>query len=600
VNEAYNIHLGWAPIELPTFSIMATRSDTYDQSRLLQNTTADTVLFGAHYIPGKGLDLSYSASYTDSLDKLSQLEIQTQSQSARASYSGSFWGRVSLTTGYNVSLSSTDTSQQGAGVVSFQVFPFAGLSVTDTSATDIHTETLPPNGPLIDGNLGVSAGLNIGVSLSLSGDTNFREMGLDFGTATQVNNVLIWVNEQLAPDIANSFAWDVYTSADNLNWTFLQTVQTVASCPAVSNSCATFGPFVNRFSIDFQTVNTRYIKVATRPLSPTVPGATNPNYQNIFVTEMGSFLKKPAEAVRGANRNTGQQFSLSTSTRLVDGVYHIFSYNASAATSTANGMTTESRRFSLSNGLNLVRNFTIVPTLTASGRFSRDDSYDSSGARQGAYNYSAGLSAVPLPTLRGSLVYSGSTLDSGATSDALSLNSTAELYQGVSMYASGGVTSGTSDTGARSKGVNFRSGAGLVPHRNLTLSVNYMSSRTATTGANATSQRWEMDTTYRPFEALYLTAAVSRLNQTDRQPTTLHSYGLNWSPLLSGALQFSFAYTESQESNTDTLVKTYGPGLTWALARMASISASYFVATTSSPQGTSDVKSFSTQFKMTF
>ncbi len=592
VSEQYHSFLGWTPVELPVFNIQASRTNTYDTTRTLQNDTTDSALFNARYAPRKEWDLAASLSYADDLNRVDQLKTVSVNESGRVNYANTFWRRVSLSTGYTVGLSTTTTSQQGTGTVPFQRFPVAGYSVTADFPAPTDNLGASPNGALIDGNSGVSAGVNIGTSVSLPTDNKFREMGVDFGTATEVNNVLIWTNQPLTTDTANSFAWEVYTSADNTSWTLLQTVQ-----PAV------FGPFVNRFSIDFQNVNTRYLKVATRPLSLAVQGATDPTYQNIYVTEMETFDKMQAAEVRGESSNMSQQFHLSTSTRIAEGVSHVLSYNRTESLSKAGGTEATSVQYTLSNGLNVTRPFKIGPTLTANARFSRDDAFSSTGTRQGAYNYGAGLSAVPLNTLRGSLQYSGSTSDDGSKSDSLMLNSTADLYPGVSVSAMGGMNSSLSGVaGMRSNGVSFRTSAGIVPHRALTLSLNYSMSRQATTSSDVVSagERWDAGATYRPFDALYLSATVSRLRQTDQNPATLHNYGLSWSPFAGGTVQFGFTYTESWASDTDTLTKTIGPTLSWAVAPWATITLSYYAATTSSPQTSTDVKSMFGQYKMNF
>lgn len=603
VNEDYHTYLGWRPVELPSLTVQAIRQNRYDQAHVLLDTTTDTVLANTQYTPARGLDLSYSVTSIDTENKLTALGVQTLMQNGRVNYSNTFWGgRLSLATGYNISLVQTDTTQQGAGTVSFQVFPFAGLSnVTDSPAP---TDILVANGMLIDGNTAVSAGVNIGSSLSLANDTKYREMGLDFSAITEVNTVFVWVNEQLTADIANFFSWDIYTSADNANWTPLQTAVKTnisPSCTALSGPCVTFGPFVNAFSIYFQNVKTRYLKVVTRPLAQTVPGATSPNYQNIFVTELQAFLNKSAAAVRGASSDLSQQYNLNVSAQIVPGVAYVFSYNLNEAVLKAGGTTMTTQQYTMTNGLSLTRRFKIGPWVTAGALFSRTDIYDSNGVRQGAYNYGASLTAVPLKTLRGSLVYSGTTADNGAKTDALTLTSTADLYPGISVNVGGGATSSVSEQGGRSTGVNFLSGVGIVPNPKVALSANYMTTRTGASGGVTPVnelRRSELDMTYRPFETLFLTASVARFSQTLRTPSTVHNYGLNWSPFPGGSLLFTFTYNESLASDTDTLQKTVGPNLVWTITNRATITLSYFVITSRSPVDTSEVRSLFAQYKM--
>lgn len=594
VNETSHAMLGMNPVGLPAVGLQVTRSNTYDTARVSQDTAADTVLVSSRYAPRQGVDLSYQAGYTDSRDHLSELDVKSYLQNGRANYTDLFWDkRLSFTAGYNLSSRRTETSQQGGGFVEFQLFPGGLSQVTDTPLTD----TLGANGALVDGNLTASAGINIGSSLSIGGDTRAREMGLDFSTVTEVNNLLIWVDRQLTPAIANSFSWDLYASSDNLNWRLLQTVS-----PAV------FGPFVNRFSINFANVQTRYLKVVTRPLSATVQGATDPNFQNIFVTELQAFISRPAGVVRGETVDTAQTYGLSTRTLLLKtaDLYHDLSFNMVTLSRTG---TVSSSRYDISNGLSLLHRFN--PVFSGSGRVAWEDSHDDSGTRRDGLSYNAVLTATPLKTLRSTLVFGGqSTSGNGKSNDstAATLNTVAELYKGITVNVSGGVSSSTSESGVLSRSSSIQSGVGLVPNPELTVSVNFGTSRSESSGgsllvgSSSTNTRSEVDATYRPYEAVYLTTSIVWQGQTGKAAYTLQNYGLNWSPFSGGALQFHFTYNENIRSDTGTLEKIIGPGLTWAVFPRATLDLAYVTITSKSdsPAQTSDIKSLGAAFKMLF
>jgi len=595
-NEIYNASLGWSPVAFPTlplpiFGLQATRSNIYDQDRTFENTITDTVQFNTRYNPVRQLDLGYSAIVTKNTDQINQVETDNLLQNARVNYSDGFWQRrILLSTGYIISFNNTETTQQGKGAVSISLFPFVGLSnVTDIPTTD----TLSPNPALIDGNLTVSANLNIGSSPSLVGDTKFREMGLDFGVATQVNNLQIWVNQQLASDIANSFAWDIYTSEDNVSWTFSQTIFP-----------APFGPFLNRFNLNFNTVSTRYIKVATRPLVLTVPGATTPNNQSIFVTEIQAAVTKTAQAASGVTTQVDQLYNLNVSVQIGEGFYFVSSYNAIQSASTANGVETTVRQYTLSTGLNLARHFNIGPGLTAAARFSRDDNVNSAGTSQGQYDYGATLSAVPLKTLRSSLVYGGTTADDGYSANNVTLNVTADLYQGISFSSSATVGSTLSNTGVKSDGDTYLATLGIVPRRDLSFSMTYLKNKstsyggTQQFGSSTQLERWDIGTTYRPINAVYLTADIGEVRETGIPNNLSQTYGLNWSPLSSGNLQFNFIYTDGVQSYLNQVERVIGPTLTWQLIPSATLSVSYFITESNSSLQNQNVKNLYVQYKM--
>jgi hypothetical protein len=595
-NEVYNARAGWSPLAfptlpLPTFGLQATRNNLYDQNRTFEDTTTDTVQFNTHYKPVMPLDLGYDAILTKSNNQINQLGTDVLNQDARVNYTDNFWNhRVLVSTGYIIGFNDTKTSQQGQGTVSFPLFPFTGLS----NVTDIPTtETLNPNPALIDGNLTVSAGLNIGSSPSLAGDSKFREMGLDFDVATQVNNLQIWVNQPLTPAIANSFAWDIYTSADNVTWTFFQTVFP-----------APFGPFTNNFNLNFSNVLTRYIKVATRPLVLTVQGATDPNNQNILVTELQAFSTKSAQSVSGQASEESQLYNATVSMQLFEGLYLVSSYNGSQSSFTTNGVETTSRSYSLSNSLNLTRHFNVGPGLTLAALVGRVDNVTSSGPSTGTYNYGATLSAVPFKTLRSSLVYGGSTEDNGAKSDSLTLNETADLYQGVSLSSSIGVASSLSYNGVRTDGVNFLTTAGVAPRRDLTFSATYQKNTSESYGGiqqlgiYSILERYDIGVTYRPFQTVYLTADIGDVSRTGTPNQRSENFGLNWSPLLTGNLQFNFIYTDGYVAYLNQQTKVIGPTIEWRLLRSATLEVSYFVTEAYTSLANTTVDNLYIQFKM--
>ena len=291
VNENYNAILGWRPEGLPIIDMRFTRTNLFDEKHDVQDTTTDYGLLSARYTY-KNLDVRYQGTYTDTKDKLNEVETKDYLNTGRITYSDMFFNnRVSFNGSYNISYEETDTTAAGiGGTVSSQISPFAGLSLVNDTFNPI---TLDPNPALIDGNTTTSAGINIGLP-PLGGDTSLRQIGLDFLVPTEVNQLLVWVDRDLssAPAIANSFSWDIYISTDNLNWSHW-------AGPILP---APFGPFQNRFELDFPNVSTRYIKVVTKPLSPLVFGSSS--FPNIFITELQAFTKKPAATGKRQNHET--------------------------------------------------------------------------------------------------------------------------------------------------------------------------------------------------------------------------------------------------------------------------------------------------------
>ncbi len=594
VNDVTYATFRWHPLELPPFDLQFSRMNTYDQNRVFEDMTIDTATLSSRYAPVHPLKLNYAGSYTDTRDSITSLDIQSINQNAGTTFSNLYWGgRVSLTTGYSGNTSRTETSLQGTGTVDFQVFPQAGYSgVSDNLILDI----LTVNGDLIDTKTAVSAGVNIGSSLTLAGDTKPREAGVGFFSPTDVNNVLIWVNQQLTPQVASSFSWDIYTSNDNRNWKFLTTV-----------SAAPFGPFENRFSLNFQAVQTQYLKVVTRPLAITVQGANLPANQNIFITEMQVFLKRPATQVRGESSQSLQTYNLSVRTQILDGptnLSHDFSFLG--ADSHATGRPSDTY-YTFSNGLNALHRFSTV--WTGSGRIAWGESANSDGRRSDLYTWSAVFSALPLKTFRSSIVYSGQVSSDNqqrTTDNALGLNATADLYPGISMTCSGAANDSRQNNGEASTSLNASTSLGLTPNSKVTLNFSASANRLRSWGGPlpaptaSSSSLMQAGATVRPTETIYLTASVARQSQSSAPSYTLQNYTVNWSPFSGGTLQFYFLYNENLRSDTDTLSKTVGPGLTWRLIPSSTLDLSYANITTTSPLSSQEIKSLSAVFKAVF
>ena len=310
IQEDYNALFDWRPDGFPWTKVNFIRTNTHDEPRSIRDTQRDLVLLKSQY-NYQGLDASYTGTYLNTLDRILDSESTQWSNEGKLTYVTTlFNGRTSVSSDNRVNVTTIDNIRAGQGQISVPVFPSAGLSALSDTPVFV---TLAQNPGLIDGNLVASAGLNIGSSTG--GNTQRRNIGLDFLTPLQVNSLFVWVDTDLSQNIAiaNSFSWDIYTSSDNLNWTLHATVP-----------IAPFGPFLNRFEIDFPTVQTRFIKTVTRPLPTSVLNALN--FPNILVTEIQAFLNTSAQNLTGSTTQVFQNYNLDVKTRIFDTplLYHDF------------------------------------------------------------------------------------------------------------------------------------------------------------------------------------------------------------------------------------------------------------------------------------
>jgi len=557
VNENYMLIFGWKPEAFPSFDMRLGRSKLFDKERASQDTVTDFLLLSLQYVPEygylKGLDIRYQPAYRKIQEKIDDVITTDQTHNARVTYSDNFFSRrVSLYTSYNIAHTKTETILSSTtSEVSSQLFPFSGLSTASDSLTNV---VLNLNSALIDGNTLQSAGVDIGLA-PVGGDTRARNAGTDFVAETEVNSISIWVDRELPDQIANAFSWEIYTSQDNENWAFLTTVPLAA-----------FGPFQNRFEINFPNVTTRYIKVVTRPLTPGdtlgVPG----DFSSIFVTEMQAFLRKPAGELdkRTKDTRTNNIYNLDVRTRVFDvpTLYYEFSYYLAHVASSFTNST-------LSNGLSATHRFSSI--VTAQARVAREDIVlkDDTGY---SYLYNASMTAHPLKTLSHTLNYSGQTKDIGgekSNTNSVFINNTAELYKGINIKIDGGISFNRRDTGEKTTNTLYSFGSGIVPHRRLSLDLYYTGTRTKQSGGDQGdstdfTRRGTMGVSYKPFDTLYLIISLESITDPDKT-RNLQNYGINWSPFPDGSLQFTFSYNESLTSD-EGKTRQINPSLRWNIS----------------------------------
>ena len=585
VNEDYNVILGWRPEGLPIIDVRLTRTNLFDEKHNIQDTTTDYGLLSARYTY-KGLDVRYQGTYTDTKDKLNEVETKDYLHTGRITYSDMFFNnRVSFNGSYNISYEETKTTAVGiGGEVSSPISRFAGLSLVNDTFNPI---TLDPNPFLIDGNTTTSAGINIGRP-PLGGDTSLRQIGLDFLVPTDVNQLLVWVDRDLssAPAVANSFSWDIYISTDNLNWSHW-------AGPILP---APFGPFQNRFELDFPSVSTRYIKVVTRPLSPLVFGSSS--FPNIFITELQAFIRKPAEQVKGKTTKLSNILNIDSRARILN-IPTLFYELSYFLNKTDPGETT----YTLSNGLSA--NHRLSSIFSGSARVAREDGAEQ-GKKRWAYVYNASIVATPLNTLRHNLIYSGriEEIDKESTkNNSIFLQNNATLYKGIDINLGGGLSFSTLETGQDQRNTIINFGSSIAPHRTTTITLIYSDTTTNQSGgglpsSSTSTRRGDLSVAYRPFETLYLFASWEILAEKGRKIQTTQNYGLNWSPFPEGTLQFNFSYNESILSENNQKSRLITPSLRWNITSRSFLDLSYQFIHSSSKLQKSDSNGFNANLKI--
>jgi hypothetical protein len=572
--ENWRANFGWNPLDLPRLRLELSRRNTFDLGREGLDTTEDRAQLGMRY-SAETYEVNYRGSLERDTDHIHGGAVETNFQSAHAAW-GDAWldRRLTLSTDYTVSYRETTATGSSAGEIIQSVNAVAGLSSIDD--TPDH-DPLNPNAALIDGNLTVGAGVDLGLPPP-GGDIRPRNIGLDLGFANQLNTILVWVDQTLPPSIAGSFSWKIYSSDDNLNWTLTQTLVT-----------APFGPFDNRFEIRFPALVTRYVKLVVSPLSPIVPDATS--WPQILVTELEPQLRTAASGVENHTSEVSQLFNGNFRARLlnVPAFYYELGYFLS---NPGTGPT----QWALSNGLSVIQ--ALSPILTGQARLSREDRQERIG-RQTAYLFSGALTATPISTVQESLVVSAVNEqgDFGRDTASALFSSAAELYRGIGANLVVGRSVIRPHEGGQSISDTGEIGVTLNPNSQLTVNLLLQDRVTDTTFPTPAQPEQRDDTraaeigaAYRPLRSLYLFASTraERSNQTGSR--TLRNYALSWAPFPDGTLHFSVFYDSTYHTELAETEQTLVPSVRWDVTSRIYLQTSYQDLRTDSVLGSTRTK----------
>ena len=591
----------------PSFNLLYQQIHTYDATHTEIDSLQKNITVSSVYQPAKQLDMRYTGTYFDTTDKLQGFDTAVTTNTGRMYYGDQFFRRrVRVYLDATVSDTKQVTSGAGKGELSQSILPAQGLSGAGPLGSDNQPETpandtLTVNAALIDGNTTDGSGVNIGYSAAFPQP---RNMGLDFGTVTEVNLLRVWVNQNLPITITNAYSWDIYTSSDTTDlkqWTLVQTV-----------TAAPFGVFDFRFDLRINNVKTRFIKVVTKPLaSPLIVIGVDVN--NILITELQAYLNTPVVNGNIEQRNRSQLYETGAQVKLLNipNLYYDVYYWYTKAETTSNTTlvpSTVSIRHIFTNSLSMTQRLGSV--FGTSARFARsfDQDVDGSHVRD---SYNATLTATPLKNLNHALTYYGQTdTVQGTTSSSSSvfLSNSATPYRGIDLSLGGGITEAKSGTAQSTKTESTTLGCSVVPYRTVTITLGYGTSRTWLYTANVLSSSSEGQSssagvTYSPSEMLYLLGNYGESDSTNRisgltTKLRTQNYAMSWSPLLSGALFFSVSATDTLTSTDSGEVLSVSPTIQYIIRTGAIINVGYQLTKTKNNQENAKTETVFASFRL--
>ena len=549
LRDQYEALLGWNPVELPQLALRYNYTHVYNDPKT-QDLVEKLLTFTTNYTALRGLVLNYSYTRTETENRLTGFDTLDQSHFGKIEYAENFWEqRLSFNTSYRINYNTFELTGVPSGAeAQAPLFRFQGLFSQDNTPED--GPALSINNLLIDGNLIASTGIDIG----LGGDElSLTNIGVDLGDSVNVSQIAIWVDRRLTGPVANSFSWSVYTSPDNINsstWTLVATV-----------SPAPFGTFDNVFTISFSEVNTRFIKIVTRPLDPGIPDA--PNFPNIFVTEMEVFRTVSGGALfRQKQETINSIYELNLNARVTDRT--TLGYNFSHNYLDRDQPST--KRTQLSNTISVNHVFNEVFRTVV--RFNRFDTLEED-FNTVDYNYSASITAAYLSTFNQSLTFSGSNLETETDSSdnySIILRNNAILYEGWSAILDSGFSWNRPEgSNTTEESILLRANTNVQPNRMLTFNFDYLQREII---EPEKSSRYDITAQafFVPFRALSFNARYNVVKRSGSPSTTLQNYTVNWSPFRDGALQLFFNYNETLQSSQNQRDRSVGPGFSWTIS----------------------------------
>jgi hypothetical protein len=575
-------YLSWRPVELPELNARLVHSHHYDATRTVTDQTNTGALLSVRYQEAP-IEAKYVLLWSRPQDGLTGTVSSSLDQVAQATYSDKFFEeRTAVYLSATLRNQVTRTLMAGTGDLTLQQHPVAGLSLIEVFPVQPADAVLVPNPAVVDGNLTASAGVDVGYALSVAGDLNRRDLGLQFGDLlTPVNQLQVWVDRKLPPLVAAAYAWSVWQSDDNKTWT-----QVPIAGPVV------FGPFQNAFQIPILETRARFLKVVSQPLQAGI--TTDPAYASVLVTELQAFLVTAASAAPQLQASSGAAFSGTASTL----VWARANLTWDLTATMERRLTPDATLWSMLNGLNGYQ--PLGRTLLLSERLSRQDG-DYGLGRMGQTDWTIGLGWKPLTTFSGTLAYSGSFVDQkpvldlalgryvsqpGGWTNSASALARADLYEGISMQLNLNSSFANDPDGKNTWSSTLNTTASLVPNPYLTLSLGWISTYSTVFQAyqetvNTVAARADASVNARVSSALSASATISR-RLTGPTPTTSGTAQLNYAPLR-GDLQLTAAYSNTFDTASQSTLRNFSPGLRWYVRPGVQFNAAYSMLDTSSP-----------------
>ncbi len=630
-SDSYSTRLTWMPEDFPSFNLVYSSFDRYDENRLSQDTNSTSLNFSSHYKPLKSLDLNYSGSHFTAINRLSGFETDSLSQSVRADFNDLFFtDRLAVSSSYNIATQKTTITNNGATLAggSGSLLPpvlvnsnIDSYFFTTTKSTDLSTDkpnfsdsTFRTSNPLPTDFVTINSTaipanpdrVNLGMKFTLDQAVNIIRLLVTPATFTPNHVFTAADNSAVAAAFFGKIK--IFTSTNGNSWTALSTP------PAITFDSFSSGiaPFLPAPAFELRLLNpikAAFIKIEIEPVGTIL--LSDGQLQKMTINSLEVFLQDMNIVIPVGTSRTSTQLSGAYSLNLRARLWDVPTVTFDSGFSLNHIKTDSSQftyRYSLANGLSIYH--TISPTLTTSGRLSRQDEINPANNTSNSSNsLSVSLAATPLPTLSGTMNYSArqdKTNTTSKISQGLNMSGSAELYRGVNLGLNigGGLTS--DNTGKEQQSLTSSLGISLLPHRTISINIGVADQESWSSGGDTrpdsrTSYNRSLDATitYNPLQAVYLFGSFNIVTQSTQKTQTSQSVGGSWSPFRDGAMQLNIAYREAIQPDS-TKDKIFTSSVHFIIRPGTYLDVSYLIATSSGLIQQTDNQSLAASFRASF
>lgn len=547
---------------------ISTKSERYPRVRLRYSEDKDYDYLPVHVTDSKTTNFSGSTDYTfrflnfnyeyrdNTTDNyVTDSTQETDTHEGRVNFRKSFLdNKITSSGSYSITnrKTETETGGQDVSILDPKKTPNRGLYAFDTiPGSDALNDTYDE---LINGNTGTR--VSNPTTINIGGGNTYRNIGLDLNYQTEIEEIRLYTED--VSFTSSLFAWDVYYSTDNVNWTLI-----------TASASFSYDTDEDRFEISFSKTKARYFKVVNRSSDSTV--------DPIYVTEIEAYSYTTyAVHTTTETERTTETIQASVGYKPTDWLSFTYDFSQDDQETEPDDQKTTRDTHNVSGRVERE----LHKYLTAWAQYRRRWENDSAADDTTTDTYLLHFLSSPLDTLDTDLSFnhtvSKEESETRSKSSSGLFQITAKLREGADLDVDANITrtenlASQSETTTKSLDSNLR----LELTRMLTAEIEYNWNWTDTeqpSGDTIGRTSYAKTTLYwRPSHEFYFRGSYSiDRNEISGEETTQHQYNMSW--LMTEKMQLDMGYTVDK-NDTDSL--TYSSDLSWNLSRVLTLRFGY-------------------------